>query len=286
MTTTVILPAITTGDVQKVSADLTKFDAARAAVEEARKVLRQFRTIDSKEKLDQALEAAKAANAMLKAIDNRRKELGEPFVTEKKQIDEYAKRLSQDLEADINLTKTEALRFQKEQEQIALQKRTTAREKYMLDIGFTYDGTQERYHIDGVGTMSRSELVNYDDNSFNSITSGFVERLKRQREEAAAKANEDLDMAEMFGSKEQVAEVIDTIKTVTEPLVAPPAPTAPVVEKAKGLTKRWTFEVQDANQVPREYLTVDEKKIREAVQAGARTIPGVRIYQSESIALR
>lgn len=286
MTTTVILPAITTGDVQMVSADLTKFDAARAAVEEARKVLRQFRTIDSKEKLDQALEAAKAANAMLKAIEAKRKELGKPFETGKKQIDDHAKGLSQFLEDDINLIKTEVLRYQKEQEQIALQKRTTAREKYMLDIGFTYDGTQERYHIDGVGTMSRSELVNYDDNSFNSITSGFVERLKRQREEAAAKANEDLAMAEMFGSKEQVAEVIDTIKTVTEPLVAPPAPTAPVVEKAKGLTKRWTFEVQDANQVPREYLTVDEKKIREAVQAGARTIPGVRIYQSESIALR
>lgn len=47
----------------------------------------------------------------------------------------------------------------------------------------------------------------------------------------------------------------------------------------------WVFEVEDAGAVPREYLLVDEKAIRKAVQAGARNIPGVRIYQTERLAV-
>lgn len=47
-------------------------------------------------------------------------------------------------------------------------------------------------------------------------------------------------------------------------------------------TKRWTFEVIDAAKVPREYLMVDEQKIRAAVDVSqVREIPGVRIYQTE-----
>jgi hypothetical protein len=55
--------------------------------------------------------------------------------------------------------------------------------------------------------------------------------------------------------------------------------------KVSGSRKVWRFEIQDAGLVPREYLTVDEKKIRAAVREGAREIPGVRIYQETQIAI-
>lgn len=56
--------------------------------------------------------------------------------------------------------------------------------------------------------------------------------------------------------------------------------------KATGVRKTWTFRVTDASKVPAEFLVVDEKKIREAVRAGAREIAGVEIYQEASIAVR
>jgi len=49
------------------------------------------------------------------------------------------------------------------------------------------------------------------------------------------------------------------------------------------MAKRWTFEVEDSATVPRRYLIVDTIAIRMAIREGVREIPGVRIYQSESV---
>lgn len=43
--------------------------------------------------------------------------------------------------------------------------------------------------------------------------------------------------------------------------------------------KVWTAEVVDESQIPREFLTVDTKKINAVVKAGVREIAGVRIYE-------
>jgi hypothetical protein len=47
----------------------------------------------------------------------------------------------------------------------------------------------------------------------------------------------------------------------------------------------WTFEVEDQAAVPLEYHTLDTTKIRAAVRAGVREIPGVRIFQTEQVAV-
>lgn len=46
---------------------------------------------------------------------------------------------------------------------------------------------------------------------------------------------------------------------------------------------RWTFKVTDAEKVPRLYLIADEKAIRAAIAAGVREIPGVYIWQEETL---
>ena len=50
--------------------------------------------------------------------------------------------------------------------------------------------------------------------------------------------------------------------------------------------KTWTFEVTDETLVPREYLVVDEGVISLAIRKGIRDIPGVRIFQQESLSVR
>ena len=69
--------------------------------------------------------------------------------------------------------------------------------------------------------------------------------------------------------------------------IAPPAKS--VVTDVGGrmvrttVTARWAYEVLDADAVPREFCAPDPGKINAAVAAGARSIPGVRIYLRDSV---
>ena len=67
--------------------------------------------------------------------------------------------------------------------------------------------------------------------------------------------------------------------------------TAPVVQtqapKVAGVSipKVWTFEITDEDVIPREYLVVDESRIRRVVTAlkGDTKIPGVRVLEQKRI---
>jgi len=62
---------------------------------------------------------------------------------------------------------------------------------------------------------------------------------------------------------------------------------APVVNKIGNMqtVKRWTFEVEDFSKVPEKFKIVDELRIKEAIRDGAREIPGLIIYQKESLSI-
>jgi len=50
--------------------------------------------------------------------------------------------------------------------------------------------------------------------------------------------------------------------------------------------KTWVWELENTDQVPRQFLCLDEKKIDEAVKQGIRKIPGIQIYEKESMTMR
>lgn len=56
--------------------------------------------------------------------------------------------------------------------------------------------------------------------------------------------------------------------------------------RVKGSKKVWKFQVEEAGLVPREYLMVDERLIRQAIAGGVREIPGVRVYEDVIISSR
>ena len=53
-----------------------------------------------------------------------------------------------------------------------------------------------------------------------------------------------------------------------------------------GIRQVWSFALEDLSQVPREYLVLDEKKVRQAIRSGERHIPGLRIYQQQQTVYR
>lgn len=61
--------------------------------------------------------------------------------------------------------------------------------------------------------------------------------------------------------------------------------TAPAVA---GVSVRevWKWDLADEAQVPHEYYSIDPSKIDAAVKAGARDIPGIRIYKDTRVAVR
>lgn len=62
-------------------------------------------------------------------------------------------------------------------------------------------------------------------------------------------------------------------------------PASPIIESPKisGITNRWTFEVTDESLVPRQYCEVSDSLINKAIKEGIRDIPGVRIFQEQTI---
>lgn len=54
----------------------------------------------------------------------------------------------------------------------------------------------------------------------------------------------------------------------------------------EGIRHIWTFEVQNLSQVPREYLMLDEQKIRQAIREGQRDISGLSIFQKQQTVYR
>ena len=129
------------------------------------------------------------------------------------------------------------------------------------------------------------ELVRRKILAFRQQQAAAAEK-ERQRLMAEAEAlQEQAETLEEKGKGKQAEEKKEEAQQTALAAVSMsgPAKTVNTDEGAVGTTKRWTFEVEDVGEVPREYLKVDEVAIRRAVSAGARSIPGVRIFEVEGL---
>lgn len=106
---------------------------------------------------------------------------------------------------------------------------------------------------------------------------------ERHRQESARKAE-----AEARRKAEEEAKALGVEAVEVAATVHAPAPT----EKVKtALGTAYTveldkFEIVDAQAVPRQYMMVDERLIREAIKGGIREIPGVRIWTEKETRFR
>lgn len=114
---------------------------------------------------------------------------------------------------------------------------------------------------------------------------GKVSTYRSEQAEIARKEQERLNREAAERQKALDAEAkalnVEPVK-VAAPVVAPPPKSIGNVQTRKV----WKFEITNRSVVPAEYLVVDEVKVRQAVMSGAREIPGVRIYEEETIVVR
>lgn len=112
---------------------------------------------------------------------------------------------------------------------------------------------------------------------------------ERQRRESEALLR-DAERAEAEGHPGVAEGLLNTAVAKADaakgPFVAPPAKTLVTSMGARTIKKTWTFRVTDLAQIPRGFLLLNEKSVREAIDAGLREIPGLHIYQEDSLSVR
>lgn len=271
---------------QVINADLRKFNRSEQMVKKAIAALKGITTITVKAECDSALATLKEAKTVENAIEAKRKELVKPFNDAVKKINDYAKNLVKDLPASIEDVKKLVLKFEKDEQEKVARERVAKRISQLTSLGF--EQTETGFQYGTVFTTPKWMVENLDDDTWVKLLTDAQTAIETDRQAQLNKKKEELEDMVFLGGDDDV----DAVKSEIQELESKPAAaitsftsSAPAT-KVKGSTKRWAFEITDAAQVPREYLMVDEKKIREAVTNGERIIPGVRIYQSESLTIR
>ena len=103
------------------------------------------------------------------------------------------------------------------------------------------------------------------------------QRRQRQEEERINRLREEAARAEMQ-LKGELTEPVNLVEVSPEP----PAHYRTIAGDL-GKTLTWKWEVLDLKEVPIEYLIVDAARVGKVVRAGLHNIPGIRIWQEESL---
>jgi len=113
-----------------------------------------------------------------------------------------------------------------------------------------------------------------------------IKEEERRKAEALARiAERDRMKAEMERERIKADMEAEGVEVVEEDL--PPVPEAVIVPEviqasATNVRKTWTWTVMDEKKIPRIYLMLDEKAVRQSIRDGIRDIPGLKIYEEVS----
>lgn len=134
----------------------------------------------------------------------------------------------------------------------------------------------------------------------------FQRAAERKAEEERQRRQREQDEIDRKERERKAAEEAQNLKEATDgeeqDRAAPPArieePPPPAVASSfkpstygqtgaiSTVKKVWKHELADISQVPAQYLLLDTVKVNQAVRAGIREIPGVRIFQTEELAVK
>lgn len=195
-----------------------------------------------------ALSVGKKVKEFIKKVEETRAFHKRPLLERSKQIDEYAKKIAEPLiKAEAHLKK-QLLAY----EDILSEKRR-----------------EEEKRIQAEREKAEREAR---------------QRLLDQQEEAATMAmfmdEKELKRSEIVAQAETSRDLVAINKASNQEMKAASA------VRVSGVKRIWKFEIEDASQIPAEYMIPNEVLIGKVVRGGHVTsIPGVKIYQEAGIAI-
>lgn len=162
--------------------------------------------------------------------------------------------------------------------------------------------------LDGVKTHLKNQLLTYE-NALAVERKKELDRIEKERrekqlaqekerQEQEKKLAEQKKLAEAFGLEEDQdqkrLEIIEKEeldrKQSVEMKILRQEEKAIISNAVSGVRKTWKFEVTSMKDIPFEFLTVDQAKVKEFMMTRVKekvhpVINGVRFYQEESVAL-
>lgn len=203
-------------------------------------------TVTTPQECEMALVALKDVKRITNKIEDRRKELTKPLVDLQKKYNSYAKEISEPLDKAEAHIKSGLRKWELKLEQ------------------------------------ERIEAFKKAEEERKKAEAEALAKLEAQKEEAEAmsmfmdaKESKKAEIVAMAEADRTVVEIEQRQKEAQKEIMS---------HKVTGARKVWTFEITGENEIPRAFLSIDEKKIRAAIKDGVRDIPGVRIYQETTIA--
>ncbi len=123
----------------------------------------------------------------------------------------------------------------------------------------------------------QQKLLDADRELRNKVTA-FIEARKVSVEQTRTELVKEANAAEQAGDSDKaLALAVQSVALTAGPRVMP-------VAGSQVATSQVTdFEIVDYGQVPQEYFTIDEAKIRAAIRSGRTDIPGVRIFKKAQL---
>jgi hypothetical protein len=125
-------------------------------------------------------------------------------------------------------------------------------------------------------------------NKMNDVAKVFTEKLEQVESIIKAKV-----AAWKRAQAEKIAKEEESAKALSESLgieVAAYIVDAPKNIRGDGAMSYeqtvWRYEIEDESLIPREYLSVDETKIKGVVKAGIRSIPGLKIFSEQKMIIK
>lgn len=219
--------------------------------------------IDCAEMAEAAAEDLGIVKAKLKVLEEKRTELKKPVLEAGKRIDAMFKELSEGYLKAEAVLKNALVGWQESE-----RKRLEAERRIQEEAARKLREQQE-----AEARRQAEEARKAEEAARTAAAAG----------DAAAAAEAQAKAAEAAQAAAVAQETAQAIEHMAPAVVAAPAKLAGV-----SMREDWDFEIVDVNQIPREFLVVDEAKLRKVVKAlkGDAKIAGVRVFSKPVVAAK
>lgn len=237
-------------------------------------------------------------NDLVNSIEKTRVELKAPHWDKCTAIDSFAKLITEEPKDSMAHMKNEKLEYVKKIE---------AEKKRKADIQTSFESLGE-WCDSQIGDFTTIKSI---DKSISVLASQTEEKVKAKFQERSEEATEIIEKyIKLFNLKKTELESLETAspdeqevikaemaeatasiqETVAESKIQAEASQATLsLSVPKGIRKTWKFELTDINKVPKEWLTIDEEKVKEFLKNNSTglvdggVINGVKFFKVSSV---
>ncbi len=249
--------------------DLTA-DPAIAALTPARERLRAVTkglVIKTAEGYESAALLLKTIKGSLAQIEDARVRITRPLVEAQREVNAQAKAAAGPFLEDEATIKRALVEYSNEQDRIRAEEQRRENER----------AEKERRRLQSIA----------DEAARKAAEESAKKRAEAEAAAAAGRAEEAAKLsAQAQRVEEKAAEKVEAFETRAAMVQAPIAQAAAPKVEAVSLATVWNWEITDLSAVPREFMLLDQVKVRKIVNAmkGDTAIPGIRVFAEKRVA--